>query len=161
MRYLQKAELQVSKEGQRANTTLRETQRFILESGMDTIQDIILTQPHLIPTLSRLKKNLSSGTTWLINYNFCLCVLFNLVLFSVLSLNNLKDTNVEPSISNSESSLFSSASNYNRQKHLSKTELVERYKNIILRSVEFIFALSMSNIYKIISCYCNKKINVF
>lgn len=66
-------------------------------------------------------------------------------LFLVLSLNNLKDTNNEPSISNSESSLFSSASNYNRQKHLSKAELVERYKHIILRSAEFIFAPSISS----------------
>jgi len=47
--------------GHRSNLTLRETQRFILESGMDTIQDLIQTQPPLIPALSRLKKNLSSG----------------------------------------------------------------------------------------------------
>lgn len=60
-RYLQKAETQISNEGIRANLTLRETQRFILESGMDTIQDLIQTQPPLVPALSRLKKNLSSG----------------------------------------------------------------------------------------------------
>jgi len=64
-------------------------------------------------------------------------------VFSVLSLNNLKETNNEPCISSSESSLFSVASNSNRQKPLSKTELVEKYKHIILRSVEFIFAPSM------------------
>lgn len=61
----------------------------------------------------------------------------------MLSLNHLKETNYEPNMSNSESSLFSLASNTNRQKTLSKTELVERYKNIIIRSVEFIFALSI------------------
>lgn len=60
-RYLQKVEIQTSKVGHRSNLTLRETQRFILESGMDTIQDLIQTQPPLIPALSRLKKNLSSG----------------------------------------------------------------------------------------------------
>jgi len=60
-RYLQKAEIQTSKEGVKSNLTLRETQRFILESGMDTIQDLIQTQPPLAPALSRLKKNLSSG----------------------------------------------------------------------------------------------------
>lgn len=60
-RYLQKIELQTSREGQRSNLTLRETQRFILESGMDTIQDLIQSLPPLVPTLSRLKKNLSSG----------------------------------------------------------------------------------------------------
>lgn len=63
----------------------------------------------------------------------------------MLSLNNPKETNNIPSISNSESSLFSIVSNSNRQKSLSKTELIERYKNIIIRSVEFIFASSMSN----------------
>lgn len=60
-RYLQKAEIQISKEGHKSNFTLRETQRFILESGMDTIQDLIQTQPPVVPALSRLKKNLSSG----------------------------------------------------------------------------------------------------
>jgi len=54
-------EIQTSEEGQKSNLTLRETQRFILESGMDTIQDLIQTQPPLMPALSRLKKNLSSG----------------------------------------------------------------------------------------------------
>jgi hypothetical protein len=63
----------------------------------------------------------------------------------VLSLNSIKDTYNDPYMTNSESSLFSMASNYNRQKPLSKTELIERYKHIINRSVEFIFALSMSN----------------
>lgn len=63
----------------------------------------------------------------------------------MLSLNNLKEANNEPCVSNSESSLFSASSSYNRQKPLSKTELVEKYKHIILRSVEFIFAHSMSN----------------
>lgn len=53
--------MQSSKYGLRSSLVLRETQRFILESGMDTIQDLILTQPPLVPTLSRLKKNLSSG----------------------------------------------------------------------------------------------------
>lgn len=48
-------------------------------------------------------------------------------------------------MSNSETSIFSVVSSHNRQKSLSKTELVERYKHIILRSVEFIFALGMSN----------------
>lgn len=67
----------------------------------------------------------------------------------MLSLNNPKETNNIPSISNSESSLFSIVSNSNRQKSLSKGELIERYKNIIIRSVEFIFASSMSNnVYK-------------
>lgn len=61
----------------------------------------------------------------------------------VLSLNHTKETNNETFMSNSESSLFSVASNYNRQKPLSKTELVERYKHVISRSVEFIFSLSM------------------
>ncbi|XP_060836143.1 lysosomal-trafficking regulator isoform X2 [Rhopalosiphum padi] len=117
-RYLQRTEIQTSKEGIRSNLTLRETQRFILESGMDTIQDLIQTQPPLVPALSRLKKNLSS----------------------VLSLNNPKETNDIQSISNSESSLFSIVSNSNRQKSLSKAELIDRYKNIIIRSVEFIFA---------------------
>lgn len=63
----------------------------------------------------------------------------------MLSLNNPKETNNIPSISNSESSLFSIVSNSNRQRPLSKAELVERYKHIIIRSVEFIFASSMSN----------------
>lgn len=63
----------------------------------------------------------------------------------MLSLNSIKDSYNEPCMTNSESSLFSMASNYNRQKPLSKTELIERYKHIIIRSVEFIFALSMSN----------------
>jgi hypothetical protein len=63
----------------------------------------------------------------------------------VLSLNNPKETNDIQSISNSESSLFSIVSNSNRQKSLSKAELIDRYKNIIIRSVEFIFASSMSN----------------
>lgn len=60
-RILQKAEIQSSVDGHRSNLTLRETQRFILESGMDTIQDLIQTQPPMVPALSRLKKNLSSG----------------------------------------------------------------------------------------------------
>jgi len=68
-----------------------------------------------------------------------------LFFYLVLSLNHIKEINNEPSMSNSESSLFSVSSNYSRQKPLSKTELVERYKHIIIRSVEFIFALSMSN----------------
>lgn len=52
-------------------------------------------------------------------------------------------------MSNSESSLFSVLSNSNRQRSLSKAELVERYKNIIIRSVEFIFASSkLNNIHK-------------
>lgn len=72
--------------------------------------------------------------------------------FLVLSLNS-RDTYNEPSMTNSESSLFSMASNYNRQKSLSKTELVERYKNIIIRSVEFIFALSMSYCIHILVIY--------
>lgn len=71
---------------------------------------------------------------------------------AVLSLNNLKETNNEPYMSNSESSLFSVASNYNRHKPLSKTELVDRYKHIIIRSVEFIFALS--------KCYKNTNSNI-
>lgn len=70
-------------------------------------------------------------------------IIFN--FFLVLSLNNLKEASNEPCVSNSESSLFSASSNYNRQKPLSKTELIEKYKHIILRSVEFIFTLSMSN----------------
>lgn len=74
----------------------------------------------------------------------CKYILY-LFIFLVLSLNHIKETNNDPCISNSESSLFSVSSNYNRQKPLSKTELVERYKHIIIRSVEFIFALSMSN----------------
>lgn len=60
-RYLQKAEIQTSNEAHRSSLTLRETQRFILESGMDTVQDLIQTQPPLVPALSRLKQNLSSG----------------------------------------------------------------------------------------------------
>ena len=60
-------------------------------------------------------------------------------------MNNSKETNNVTSMSNSESSLFSIVSNTNRQKSLSKSELVERYKNVIIRSVEFIFALSKSN----------------
>lgn len=57
----------------------------------------------------------------------------------------MKDTNNETYMSNSETSIFSVVSSYNHQKSLSKTELVERYKHIIIRSVEFIFALGMSN----------------
>ncbi|XP_050540589.1 lysosomal-trafficking regulator isoform X2 [Daktulosphaira vitifoliae] len=117
-RYLQNAELQTSTEGYKSNLILRETQRFILESGMDTIQELIQTQPPPAPALSRLKKNISS----------------------VLSLNQSKDTNEYTSISTSESSLFSVASSFYRQKILSRAELIERYKNIINRSVEFIFA---------------------
>ncbi|VVC33396.1 Hypothetical protein CINCED_3A019913 [Cinara cedri] len=117
-RFLQKAENEI-KEGYRSNLTIRETQRLILESGMDTIQDLIQTHPPLVPALSRLKNNLSS----------------------VLSLNHIKDTNNETYMSNSESSIFSVVSGFNRQKPLSKTELIERYKHIIIRSVEFIFAL--------------------
>lgn len=58
-------------------------------------------------------------------------------------MNHTKEINNEPCMSNSKSSLFSISSNNSRQKSLSKTELVERYKHIIIRSVEFIFALSM------------------
>lgn len=68
----------------------------------------------------------------------------------MLSLNSIKDTYNDPYMTNSESSLFSMTSNYNRQKPISKTELIERYKHIICRSIEFIFALSMSSCIDII-----------
>jgi len=111
---------------------------------MDTIQDLIQTQPPLVPALSRLKKNLSSGIL-LIKYLIIQVDFVILFYILVLSLNNPKETNNVSSMSNSESSLFSIVSNSFRQRSLSKAELVERYKNIIIRSVEFIFASSKSN----------------
>lgn len=69
-------------------------------------------------------------------------ILSNFKKSIVLSLNQSKDTYGEMSMSTSESSLFSVASSFYRQKVLTRGELVERYKNIINRSVEFIFAPS-------------------